>query len=51
MHAFDKDKKVCNLLSDLSKAVNTLNQNLWLFKANAYGFPFNAIKSSKSYLL
>ena len=28
MHAFDKDKKVCNLLFDLSKAVNTLNQNL-----------------------
>ena len=36
---------------NLSKAFETLNHNLWFGKTNAYDFPFNAIKSAKSYLL
>ena len=35
---------------DLSKAFDTLNQNLLLAKLNAYDFSFNAIKLVQSYL-
>ena len=35
---------------DLSKAFDTLNQNLLLAKLNAYEFSFNAIKFVQSYL-
>ena len=50
-HALDKGKKVGTIFMDLSKAFDTLNNNLLLAKLNEYGFSFSAIKFIQSYLL
>ena len=49
-HALDKGKKVGTIFMDLSKAFDTLNNNLLLAKLNEYDFSFNAIKFIQSYL-
>ena len=49
-HALDKGRKVGTIFMDLSKAFDTLNENLLLAKLSAYGFSFNAIKFVQSYL-
>ena len=49
-HALDKGKKVGTIFMDLSKAFDTLNNNLLLAKLDAFGFSFNAIKFVQSYL-
>ena len=46
-----KEKKVGTMFMDLSKAFDTLNDNLLLTKLNAHGFSFNAIKLVQNYLL
>ena len=49
-HVLDKGKKVGTIFMDLSKAFDTLNQNLLLAKLNVYGFSLNTKNFVQSYL-
>ena len=50
INVLDKFRNVGTIFIDLSKAFDTLKQNLLLAKLNVYGVSFNAIKLVQSYL-
>ena len=44
----ENDEEVGTIVTDLSKALDTLNHSLLLAKLKAYGFSFNGIKLFKA---